>query len=138
VKTNKATTTRAKKKRIRIAIVGSDSVTSTQALDSAEYLLPKLLKKYDITRIVTVKEDLLGRAFRKVAKRLELDIKTFSAADHGDQSTALELATASLLWEAKRFIVVVGSGKIKGCAYHAMQMLDRHKNKKVKILELED
>lgn len=100
--------------------------------------MPKLLKKYDITRIVTVKEDLLGRAFRKVAKRLELNIKTFSAADHKDQSTALELATASLLWEAKRFIVVVGSGKIKGCAYHAMEMLARHKNKKVKILELED
>lgn len=118
--------------------MGSGSITPSQALDSAEYLLPKLLKKYDITRIVTVKEDLLGRAFRKVSRYLDLKTKTFSAADYKDQSTSLELATASLLWEAKRFIVVVGAGRITGCAYYAMEMLTRHKNKKVKILELEE
>lgn len=96
------------------------------------------MKKYDITRVATVKEDLLGRSIRKVAKRLGLKTKTFAAADHQEQSNALELATASLVWEAKRFIVVVGKGRIRGCAFHAMEMLARHPNRKSKILELED
>lgn len=137
--TKKGTTKNSnRKKRIRVAIVGSDSVTLQQAIDSAEYLLPKLLTKYDITRVVTVKEDLLGRSVRGVAKRLGLNVKTFSAARWKGQSQALELAVADLFWEAKRFIVVLGHGRIEGCARYAMEMVGRSSLRKLKILELKD
>jgi hypothetical protein len=135
--TKKATTSN-RKKRIRVAIVGSDSVTPEQAKDSAEYLLPKLLTKYDLTRVATVKEDLLGRAIRKVAKRLELKTTTFTAEKWKGESQALELATAQLFWEAKRFIVVIGHGRIEGCARYAMEMVGRSNLRKIKILELKD
>lgn len=136
-KTKKATTKIATKKRIKVSIVGSKSVTKSQAIDSAEHILSRLLTKYDITRVVTVKEDLLGREVRSVAKRLGLKTKTYSAADNADQSNSLELATASLIWAAKRFIVVVGNGRIEGCARYAMEMLSRMK-RKAEILELKD
>jgi hypothetical protein len=96
------------------------------------------MRKYEITRVVSVKEDPLGRAVRRVAKRLGLKTKTHTAETHSDQSSARELATGSLIWEAKRFIVVVGEGRIEGCARYAMEMLMRHKNKKVRLLELKD
>lgn len=129
---------RDRKKRIKVAIVGSDSVTAVQALDSAEYLLPKLLTKYEITCVATVKEDLTGRAMRKVAKRLGLKTKTFSAETWKSESQALELATAQLFWEAKRFVAVIGHGRIEGCARHAMEMVARSSLRKIKILELKD
>ena len=136
--TKKATPNVDRKKRIKVAIVGSDSVTAEQALDSAKYLLPKLLTKYDITCVATVKEDLLGRAMRKEAKRLQLRIKTFTAETWKGESQALELATAQLFWEAKRFIAVIGHGRIEGCARYAMEMVSRSSLRKIKILELKD
>lgn len=127
-----------RKLRIKVAIVGSDSITLTQATDAAQYLIPHLLTKYDVRLIATVKEDLLGREMRFVARSLGIKIKTYAAADRADQSNSLELATASLLWTAKRFVVVIGSGRIEGCAKYAMEMLARTKICKTKILELKD
>lgn len=136
--TKRKTNRSNRKLRIKVAIVGSDSVTLTQAIDAANYLLPKLLKKYDVRLIVTVKEDKLGREMRFVARSLGIKTKTFAAADRASQSNSLELATASLLWQAKRFIVVLGPGRIEGCAKYAMEMLARTKIRKTKILELKD
>jgi hypothetical protein len=140
-KTTKKRATKAitnRKKRIKVAIVGSDSVTSEQATDSAQYLLPKLLTKYDLTCVATVKEDALGRAMRREAKRLGLKTKTYSTEKWDTQSQALELAVGQLFWEAKRFIAVIGAGRIEGCARYAMEMISRSSLRKLKILELKD
>lgn len=128
-----------KHKRIRVAVVGSDSVTKEQAAKAAAYILPRLIRRYEITAVASVKEDVVGKAFRQQAKRMGIDLITRSAKNHEGQSDALELATAGLIWDAKRFLVILGKGCIEGCAKYAMEMLARNeKYRKAKILELEE
>lgn len=128
-----------KNKRIRIAVVGSSSVTEKQAATSAAYLLPHLYLRYEITVVATVKEDIVGKAFRRIARQMGIKLKTHSVKKHIGQSEPLELATAGLIWEAKRFVAIIGPGRIEGCAKYAMEMVGRHPNqRKIKILELKD
>lgn len=75
---------------------------------------------------------------RVVAKRLGLKTKTFTAQKWKGESQSLELATAQLFWEAKRFVAVIGHGRIEGCARYAMEMIARSSLRKIKILELKD
>lgn len=130
---------KTKQKRIRLAVVGSDSVTKEQAAKSAAWLFPHLYLRYEITALATVKEDVTGKAFRRIARQMGVKRKTHSKKKHKGQSNSLELATAGLIWEAKRFVVIVGAGRIEGCAKYALEMLGRNgKHRKVKILELKD
>lgn len=123
------------RKRIKVAFVGTDTLTRKQAISSARYLFQELTKKFDIRLVATVKEDLLGKAVRHVAKSYELKLKTHTAKKHADQSNGLELATAGLMWDAKR-LVIVTDGNNSGCALYAAQMALRLK-RKVKVFELE-
>ena len=124
------------RKKIKIAFAGTSTLTKKQAIDSARFLLSELTSTFDVRLVVTVKEDLLGKAIRHVAKKLGLKIKTHTASRYTDQSNALELATAGLMWDAKR-ILIVTDGNNSGCALYAAQMALRLQ-RKVKVFELEE
>lgn len=125
-----------KRKKVKIAFAGTSTLTKKQAIRSARYLLQELTQAFDVRLIVTVQQDLLGKAIRYVAKEYGLNLKTHSAKKHADQSNPLELATAGLMWDAKR-LVLVTDGSNEGCAFYAAQMALRMK-RKVKVFELED
>jgi hypothetical protein len=124
---------KATKPKVKVAICGTETLTKKQAIDSARYLIQELIQRYDVRLIATVKEDLLGKAVRFVAKKHDLKLKTQRASDRADQSNPLELATAGLMWDAKRLIVVDDGGK--GCAVYAMQMALRMK-RKVQVFDI--
>lgn len=125
------------KKAVKIAFAGTDTLSKKQAMDSAKYLLQELSKTFNIRLISTVRQDLLGKAIRHVVdKSYDIKLKTHDAKRHSSQSNPLELATAGLMWDAKR-LVIVTDGSNSGCALYAAQMALRMK-RKVKVFELEN
>lgn len=115
-----------------MAVVGSNSISKSQANKCAEKLLSKLIEKYDIKLLATVKDDTVGTAFRKQLRKLGADSRFKTRC-----GTDLELTTAGLIWDARRFIVVHDNARISGCAKYMMEMLARNKTRRVRIIELE-
>lgn len=112
-------------RRIKIAIVGSSSLSKDEAKKLASSILENLNSRYELTTVVTIQEDPLGKAVRRrILFAGGIKLKTYSEDRFKTQSNAGELASCSLMWETRNFILVHNGD----CSYSQFlcEALDRH------------
>lgn len=95
-----------KKKRISLAILGCRSLKGNHAKMIALKLLIEALERYKIIRLVTIKDDPVGKAARLWARSNGIKTKTIPTDKFDDQSARFELTVAATMWEARRFILI--------------------------------
>lgn len=112
-------------RRIKIAIVGSASLSKDEAKKLANSILENLMGRYELTTVVTIHEDPLGAAVRRRIMFIGgIKIKTYSEERVKTQSNAGELTACSLMWETRNFILV-HNGDYSYSQY-LCEALDRH------------
>lgn len=121
------------KKRIKLAVVGSASLSRKDAAMLAKAILTNVLCRYRLSLLVTIKEDPIGLELRKLVKAEKVKVKTYSEARHSDQSNADELTAADILWETTNYILVHNGSS--SWAQHLSEILHR-RGRRYKLLEV--
>ncbi len=122
-----------KKRRIKLAVVGSASIDEATSKKLARAIATNILPKYELVQLVTIKEDPVGKEIRRIAKAENIPTKTYSEQKYKSQSTPAELVAGSVLWATTNYILV-HNGDFSW-AQHLGEMLTRH-GRRYKLLQV--
>ena len=122
-------------RRIKIAIIGSVTIEPAVALKMAKAILKNLAERHELTQVITIKEDPLGKAVRRLTKD-SVPQKTYSDKRNSDQSNPSELTAGAIVWATTNYIIVHDGSY--SWAEHLREILDRHpESRRYKLLEIE-
>lgn len=100
-----------KKPPLNLSFIGYSSITREESKRIVKKYFDKYSKKYDVVRIVTIKDDPLGLMARKLARFLEIERVTLDRTTNEHNFLPMELTVATAMWAADRFVLAGVGGK---------------------------
>lgn len=119
---------------MNVGIVGCSGLSTDDAREFVKTYLATMRLKYPTgLRVVTVREDELGRLIRVYARRLNIRRRTITKYDFADQHGASQLAVGQMMWNCDQ-LVILDDGT-EGLSASAIE-IGRRLNKQLRIIDI--